>query len=33
MLFKRFLDNSTLKSNDIWVDKCSEFCNSYLKNG
>ena len=29
--FEKILDNSTRKSNKIWVDKGSEFCNSSFK--
>ena len=31
--FQKILDNSMRKPNKIWVDKGSEFYNSFLKNG
>ena len=31
--FQKILDNSTRKPNKTWVDKGSEFYNSYFKNG
>ena len=29
--FQKILDGSNRKPNKIWVDKCSEFCNSSFK--
>ena len=31
--FQEISDNSTRKPNKTWVDKGSEFCNSFFKNG